>query len=385
MPPKKSVEPAKDAVECVLRIGKNNNVVQWKEEMQTAVTALYGLTGIFFTTNERHVQPFPREEDYVPDFPESDDENAEEVALLDAEGEPLPAVDIAAQVVAQEAAANARRETKRRAKEKLILKLREGAYEGRRKAMETQKAHERTVWPMMWKRMSLPSQSRVREEEDFEEGYLFLDCVKLWELIRRAHLTRIYGVEDPMKEMNVLEQESRFAALHHGEREYISTFKQRFDIQVKAKEGAGVPEITESKMALEFITKLDPKRYKKVLVQMRNEALRKDPDAYPKTLAAAYRIASGWGNDDLPSGHQSTDMHSAFLADTVLVTKARDPEKGGKAAGSKGKNTAEKKCFVCGVVGHCARDCVTRKGEEKALVTTSVKENDTEENDTECR
>jgi hypothetical protein len=123
--------------------------------------------------------------------------------------------------------------------------------------METQKAHERTVWPMMWKRMSLPSQSRVREEEDFEEGYLSLDCVKLWELIRRTHLTHIYGVEDPMEEMNILEQESRFAALHQGEREYISTFKQRSDIQVKANEGAGVPEITESKMALEFITKLD--------------------------------------------------------------------------------------------------------------------------------
>jgi hypothetical protein len=79
-------------------------------------------------------------------------------------------------------------------------------------------------------------------------------------LIRRIHLSHIYGVEDPMKEMNVLEQESRFAALHQGEREYISTSKQRFDNQVKANEGAGVPEIPESNMALEFITKLDPKR-----------------------------------------------------------------------------------------------------------------------------
>jgi hypothetical protein len=75
--------------------------------------------------------------------------------------------------------------------------------------------------------MSLASQSRVREEEDFEEAYLALDCVKLWESIRRTHLTHIYGVEDPMKEMNILKQETRFAALKQGEREYISTFKQR--------------------------------------------------------------------------------------------------------------------------------------------------------------
>jgi hypothetical protein len=101
-----------------------------------------------------YVQPFPREEDNIPDFSESDDEDEEEVNVLDSEGEPLPAVDLAALAVAIEAAANARREVKRRAREKLILKLREGAYEGRRKAMDIPKAIERTVWPLMWKRMS---------------------------------------------------------------------------------------------------------------------------------------------------------------------------------------------------------------------------------------
>jgi hypothetical protein len=62
--------------------------------------------------------------------------------------------------------------------------------------------------------------------------------------------------------------------MRQGEREYISTFKQRFDNQIKANQGAGVPEITESKLALEFITKLDPKRYKRMLSKMRNDALR---------------------------------------------------------------------------------------------------------------
>jgi hypothetical protein len=95
MPQKKSNEPAQDAAECVLRIGKNNNVVQRKEEMQTTVTALYGLAGMFFTTNERYVQPFPREKDYVPDFSESDDEDEGEVNLLNAEGEPLAAEELA--------------------------------------------------------------------------------------------------------------------------------------------------------------------------------------------------------------------------------------------------------------------------------------------------
>jgi hypothetical protein len=101
--------------------------------------------------------------------------------------------------------------------------------------------------------------------------------------VMRTHLTHIFGLEDPMREMNILEQETRFAALRQGEREYISTFKLRFDNQVNANEGAGVHKITETKLALEFITKLDPKRFKRMLVQMRNEVLRKDPDDYPKT------------------------------------------------------------------------------------------------------
>jgi hypothetical protein len=136
MPQKKASYPAKDATECILRIGKNNNFVQWKEEIQNELTVLYGLTAMFFTTNERYVQPFPREEDYIPDFPDSDDKE-EPPVLFNAEGEPLNPVDIAAQAVAREAAADARREVRRRARDKLILKLREGAFEARRKAMET--------------------------------------------------------------------------------------------------------------------------------------------------------------------------------------------------------------------------------------------------------
>jgi hypothetical protein len=203
----------------VLKIGKNNNVVQWKEAMQTALTAQFGLVGMFFATNERYVQPFPREEDYIPEFPESDDEVEEEVVLVDAEGEQLPAVEIAAQAVAREAAAQARRDVKRRAREKLILKLREGVYEGRRKAMETQKTNECTAYPMIWRKMSLASQSRVREEEEFEEVSLTLESVGLWELIRRTHLTHIFGDGDPMREVNILEQETRFGVPRQGERE----------------------------------------------------------------------------------------------------------------------------------------------------------------------
>ena len=38
----------------MLLIGKNNNVIRWKEQMQTIVTEQYGIIGMFFNTNERN-------------------------------------------------------------------------------------------------------------------------------------------------------------------------------------------------------------------------------------------------------------------------------------------------------------------------------------------
>ena len=133
MPGKKARETPKEAEECILKIGKNNNVVQWRGEMQTATTKLYGMTGIFFTTNVRYVPPYPCEDEYIPVYPPVE------------EGQPPnPAVTAA-----------------------LIAKLREGAFEGHRKDIQKQLADERTIWPTMWLKMSLASRSKVSEEEGF--------------------------------------------------------------------------------------------------------------------------------------------------------------------------------------------------------------------------
>ena len=76
-----------------------------------------------------------------------------------------------------------------------------------------------------------------------------------------------------MREVNIEDQEQKYSALRQGEKEYISTFKLRFDNQLKAMEGARIADVTESKRALEFISKLDARRYGRMLSQMRNDAL----------------------------------------------------------------------------------------------------------------
>ena len=64
MPPKRAVE-GKEPGECILTIGKYNNVVAWNARMVDVVGKLFGDTASFLTTNERHEIPFQIETDYV--------------------------------------------------------------------------------------------------------------------------------------------------------------------------------------------------------------------------------------------------------------------------------------------------------------------------------
>ena len=60
-----------------------------KEEMQDEACSLYGMTGMFFSTDESHFIPYPCEEDYIPGPPPpvideeetDDDESVEEVVV----------------------------------------------------------------------------------------------------------------------------------------------------------------------------------------------------------------------------------------------------------------------------------------------------------------
>ena len=50
-------------------------------------------------------------------------------------------------------------------------------------------------------------------------------------------------------------------ALQQQEKESIASFKTRIDHQIRANIAAGVPAVTEVRSALDFILKLDTRRY----------------------------------------------------------------------------------------------------------------------------
>ena len=260
--------------------------------------------------------------------------------------------------------------------ERSKTKFREDDYIQRKRDIKQQYANERTMYPMMWKRMSVASQSRVREEDDYEQAYMTLDCVLLWTLIRKTHLTHMFGDDDPMQEINQHQQESKYSSMRQGERELIVSFKLRFDEQVSANKAVGMAAVTDSKRALDFLGKLDPRRYKAMNDMMKNDALRSKPDAYPKTLPAAFRIASRWSGDETALTPTPGAPNAAYVTDNAPVTTAKEPEKkAGKTGGAKKKSLTDVECFVCEEKGHYARDCPQRKS-SKAKAHVSVEEPD---------
>ena len=340
----KKPEAKADATESILRLGKANNVILWKEEMKSIVGALYGTAANFLQTNERYVPPTPREEDYLPIF------------------QPTPEGGVAPAAMSVA----------------LIAKLREGAYDGRRKAIAQQKADEQKVWSIMWTKMSPASQSKIQEMDNFEQACLYRDCVQLWGFVHRTHLTHIYGEGDPMTQVNVQEAENRYNALRQMDRELVSSFKLRFDNKVKSCNGAGVPAVADAKRALDFLYKLDAKRFKKMLASMRNIALCMTENAYPATLSAAY----------YDRGFNGSDGHSAFIADSDNSATGKspnaflnNPNTAGKSKSKKSqKKHTTKTCFVCRVAGHYARDCSQKKVGDAALVAQlSIDEGDEDE------
>ena len=248
MPPKRAAEAFKSTEECTLQYRKFYNIIKWREHMQTVVTKLYGIVGMFFTTNVRYELPRVSYRDCPADSSSESSRSEEDDEIVEGQQEQAPdpeAVAYAGARPARTAARQARNARRCKASERSRAKFKEDDYIQRKRDVKTQKENERTMYPMMWKRMSLLSQSRVREEEDFKTAYDTLDCIMLWTFIRRTHLTHMYGGDETLQEYNQHEQESKYGSMRQGEKEHIVTFKNRFDEQVTANAAVGIAAVTE--------------------------------------------------------------------------------------------------------------------------------------------
>jgi hypothetical protein len=185
-----------------------------------------------------------------------------------------------------------------KASKALIAKMREDAYEARRKKVELQELNLTKMWPYITYQMSPSSLAKVREFPGYEEAKVSRDVVKLWGFIRRSHLTHVHGSSDKLRAVNINDQLRKFNNMRQGDREGTPEIKSRYDNQVKANEGVGVVNDDDSLVAVDFLSKLDPKRFTSLLTALRNNAAI-GASSYPTTLTGAYRAASTWTTEGL--------------------------------------------------------------------------------------
>ena len=133
MPPKCAVEASKSTEECILQYGKHNNVIKWREHMQTIVTELYGIVGMFFTTNVKYELPRSSSRDYPAESSSESSSSESEEEIV--EDPPVPNAERAAERAANAAARPARvvaraarNERRRKAAERSRTKFKEDDY-----------------------------------------------------------------------------------------------------------------------------------------------------------------------------------------------------------------------------------------------------------------
>ena len=177
MPPKKAAVAAEKSTNgCILRCRRENNAVEWREEMYNISTGLYGSTGMFFHLNCSFKFPVIQLRDYHLAHAEPVADEDDDASGSDADGSDSDTV----QGDDDEPAAVPEVFT-----DQFIKKLREGAYERRQKTIELQRVNETKIWALMWAIMSPASQSKVRDYPRFEAAREALDSVKLWKFIRK--------------------------------------------------------------------------------------------------------------------------------------------------------------------------------------------------------
>jgi hypothetical protein len=157
--------------------------------------------------------------------------------------------------------------------------------------------------------------------------------------------------------------------MRQGGREPILDFKTRYDNQVKANESVGAVNDEESLVAIDFLSKLDPKWFTGMLTVLRNNTVINLASYPTTTLTGTYRSASTWTSDGLiPATRES---HSAFVIDKVKgkpIASKWEPPKGGPEEKSSSLLKANIECYICGKVGHYCNDYPDRKHRDIALL-----------------
>jgi hypothetical protein len=103
---------------------------------------------------------------------------------------------------------------------------------------------------LIWQYLSQESMAEVKRHIDFEVIKTNRDIQHLWEIIKETHkvftISRIAAV-------NKKSSQKEYQLMHQGQHERIITYKERFDIALKACQNQENAELNEPDVVMDFL------------------------------------------------------------------------------------------------------------------------------------
>jgi hypothetical protein len=229
------------------------------------------------------------------------------------------------------------------------------------------------LYAMIWHYLCQESKEEVKRRADYELIKSTRDAQSLWNTIKETHkvftISRIAAV---IKKSACKE----YQLMHQGPYETIITYKEQFDIALRAYKEQENAELLQPGIAMDFFDGLDNGRYAEFKKSILN-GMTAGSVTQPATLNKMYLLANQW--------LKTTGVSQLGLAST-FVTKLDMLDQSGKAGKNQDKNkTKEKnaeappkpkrdlskvKCFNCRKLGHIAPTCHEK---EKKWTRTKAK------------
>jgi hypothetical protein len=188
---------------------------------------------------------------------------------------------------------------------------------------------------------------------------------KLWQTIQETH--KVFTIS---RIAAVIKKTARkeYQLMHQGPYKSIITYKERFDIALRAYEEQDNAELAQPDVAMDFFDGLDNGRYANFKKSILN-GMTAGSVTQPATLNEMYLLANQW--------LKTTGVTQSGLVST-FVTKLDMPNPNGKTGKKQGKNKDEKdadlkakpkrdmskvKCFNCGKFGHISPNFPEKEAE----------------------
>ena len=235
------------------------------------------------------------------------------------------------------------------------------------------------IFYVLWGNMSIESRAKVQEASvGFDEKER--DVYSLWNAILESH--RSAGGQNGIYKK--FQARNEYRRLHMNSGELVASFKTRFDQVLENLRSVEQELPTEQELAIDFMEKLDPKRFTHFKVELANHVNNGIVD-FPTNVTEMVRRLNVWQEVVYQSNDSDNKRHmkiihpgdrAAFSTgkvknNNVDNNKKRNNQSNNNKTTSHGKDNNKNNnnstnlkdiiCYNCGKPGHKARECRAKK------------------------